>query len=60
MNNREDHEVKSDGKCPMTGHPCTCTVRSLGHWCVWSAPRMPDEAYRATLGLKKPDDLDEK
>jgi hypothetical protein len=24
--------------CPMTGYPCTCTMKSEGHWCCWSIP----------------------
>ena len=48
---RNDYMVGPDGKCPMTRHPCTCIPKSLGHWCAWSIPRTPEEAYRATMGL---------
>jgi hypothetical protein len=37
-----DKKVGPDGKCVLTGHPCTCTMKSLGHWCCWSAPRPTD------------------
>lgn len=31
-------KVGPDGKCVMTGHPCTCIPKTLGHWCCWSIP----------------------
>lgn len=60
MSDDLNHKVGADGKCPMTGHPCTCIPRSLGHWCCWSTPRTDIEAYNATLGIEKRDDSDDK
>jgi hypothetical protein len=53
-------KVESDGKCPMTGHQCTCIPRTTGHWCCWSIPRTEMEAYRATLEIEQSDDSDDK
>ena len=36
-----DRKVGPDGKCVLTGHPCTCIPKSLGHWCCWSFPTYP-------------------
>lgn len=38
-----DRKVGPDGKCVLTGHPCNCIPKSLGHWCCWSIPSEPTE-----------------
>lgn len=32
-------KVGPDGKCVLTGHPCTCLPKTGGHWCCWSIPK---------------------
>ncbi len=55
-NAMDDNEVGEDGLCPLTKQPCKCIPRSLGHWCCWSVPRTPMEAYRATMRLPPPEE----
>lgn len=38
-----DERVGPDGKCVLTGHPCTCIPKTLGHWCCWSIPKEQNE-----------------
>ena len=33
-----DRRVGEDGRCVLTGYPCTCIPRTGGHWCCWSIP----------------------